>query len=258
MKLKKLIASVVATVLVGTTMAVASITTVSADTIGHAWLIMQDGGGDNVTGVANWNMTDAAGYIDITGNGNYTLSFDIPEGCGAEQIDFLGISTDINIYQQDANEQEIYDEMTFDISSIVVDGTTIQYSKSASADSTNDDGTTYRLSIYDTWSGRNIQDIDNVVACATNITINFTVSGIKGSEDTSDETTTTTTTTTTSDDDETTTTTTSSDDDDDDSDSTTTVSEEDTTSATGDVGVAGVVLVCALTGAGIVATRKRD
>ncbi|MCC8068652.1 MAG: hypothetical protein LIO71_02675 [Ruminococcus sp.] len=211
MNIKKMMASITTLALVGTTMGMFSTLNASADTIGQAWLMMQDGGGDNVTGVSNWSASDAAGAIDIVGNGSYTISFDIPEGCGAEQIDFLGISTDINMYQQDENQVEIYKDMTFDISSIIIDGVEIQYTKSANADGTNDDGATYRLSIYDTWSSRNVQDIDNVVSCSENITINFEVNGLafdapdSGNVTTTalvpgasnDETTTTTTATTT-------------------------------------------------------------
>jgi hypothetical protein len=143
--------------------------------------MMQQGSDD--AGVSNWSATDDAGSIEITGNGAYTISYDIPENCGAEQIDFLGISTDINIYEQNADEVEMYKNMTFDIDSILIDGVEIEYNASSNANGVNDDGSTFRLSIYDTWSKRNVQDIDNVVSCASNITINFTVNGIVGASD---------------------------------------------------------------------------
>jgi len=178
MRLRKTLVGVTVLALMSVNVSMFSNLDASADAIGQAWLLMMSGGGDNITGVANFNVSDLAGYIDITGNGSYTISFDIPEGCGAEQIDFLGISTNINMYYQDDNEVEIYKDMTFDISSIVIDGVEIDYTKSDNADGTNDDDVTYRLSIYDTWSGRDVQDIDNVVSCAENITINFDISGI--------------------------------------------------------------------------------
>ncbi len=181
-----------------------STSTPNGEPIGKVWLLMQDGDPSSKAGVSNWESTDPAGYIEVTGNGSYSLSFDIPEGCGAEQIDFLGLRSDINVYQQNADEVEIYKDMKFEITSIVIDGTTIDYNKSANADGTNDDGATYRLSIYDTWSSRNVTDIDNKVTCASNITINFDVVGIVEDTPTPTETSTTTeepsteTTTTTS------------------------------------------------------------
>ena len=272
MKLKKLLAGVTSAILVGTTMAVTGVcTTASADTIGHAWIMMQDGDPSANAGVSNWNANDPAGSIDITGNGSYTITLNVPDGCGAEQIDFLGISTDINIYQQNAQEAEIYKNMSFNITSITVDGVAIGYSKSGSADGTNDDGSTYRLSIYDTWSSRNVQDIDNKVSCASNVTINFDVTGIV--EDTPNDTTTEAPTTTTagnsssttsgsttsakSDSTTTASSTTSGASSNGDS-TTTTVATEDTNLETGDTGIAGVVLVFTLTAVGAVATRKHD
>jgi hypothetical protein len=279
MRLKKFIASVVATALVGTTFAVTGVTmSASADTIGHAWIIMQDGNPDAGAGVANWNATDGAGSIEITGNGDYSLTLNVPENCGAEQVDFLGISTDINIYEQDATETEIYKDMQFNITSIVADGNNIAYNgPGAGAHGVNDDGATYRLSIYDTWSARNTQDIDNNFSCAEYITINFSVTGIKESStgdtteaggDTTEangDTTSATSASSSSSSDSTTVTTTSASSDSDSSSDDSDDSTDDTVAVgnagqgeTSDAGVAGVVLVFALAGAGAIATRKKD
>lgn len=180
MNIKKFIASVTTLAMVGSAMAVSTMTTASADSYGQAWIMMQQGN-PPAAGVSIWSATDSTA-VDITGNGTYTLSYDIPEGCAAEQIDFLGISTDINVYQQNADEEEMFKNMTFDITSITVDGVEIEYNGSANANGTNDDGATYRLSIYDEWSNRGIKDIDNGVACTSNITITFDVNGIIESE----------------------------------------------------------------------------
>ena len=172
MKLKKIIASIVATSLVGSAFAMTSVTTASADTIGHAWLAFSNGLAQN------WKMEDAGGYIDINGNGSYTLSYDIAPENAAESILFLSISTDINIYQQDATETPLYDEMTFSIDSILVDGVQIAYNgPSAGANNTEDDGSSFRFTIFDEWSSRNIRDIDSQVVNSSNITVNFEVSG---------------------------------------------------------------------------------
>jgi hypothetical protein len=284
MRLKKFIASVVATALVGTTFAVTGATmSASADTIGQAYLIFSNGVANN------WNPTDAGGSIDITGNGSYTISFDIPADQGSDHIEFLGIETNINIYEQDATETEIYKDMTFNVDSITVDGVNVAYTgPSSGTNGTADNGTDYRLSIYDTWSGRGVTDIDASVDCAQNVTISFTVSGIKeassGSSDTESEsstteadsssdsssTTTTTTSSSNSSSDSTTTTTSgssssSSDSSSDDSDSDSDSGSSDETVAVGnagqgetsDAGVASVVLVFALAGASVVATRKK-
>jgi hypothetical protein len=237
MRLRKIIASVVATALVGTTLAVTGVTmSASADTIGQAWIIMQDGNPGAGAGVSNWNATDAAGSISITGNGDYSLTLNVPDGCGAEQVDFLGISTDINIYEQDASETEIYKDMQFNITSIVADGTTIAYNgPGAGAHGTNDDGSTYRLSIYDTWSDRNTQDIDNKFSCAEYITINFTVTGIKDaatdSGDSSTEAATTTAADSSSDSTDAAATTTTAKDGDSSTEATTTTTADDSSSS---------------------------
>ncbi len=266
MKLKKLLAGITSAILVGTTMAVTGVcTTASADTIGHAYIIFSNGLAQN------WKASDPGGSIDITGNGSYTISYDIAPENAAESILFLGIETDINTYQQNAQEVEIYKNMSFNITSITVDGVAINYNKSAGADGTDDNGSNYRLSIYDTWSSRNVQDIDANVVNSSNITINFDVTGIV--EDTPNDTTTEAPTTTTagnsssttsgsttsakSDGTTTASSTTSGASSNGDS-TTTTVATEDTNLETGDAGIAGVVLVFALTAVGAVATRKHD
>lgn len=269
MKLKRFIASIVATALVGTTFAMTSSITASADDIGTAWLCFGNGMAEQ------WDAGALPGSTaTITGNGDYTVSVDLSSEQAAESILILLIQSDINIYGEDANGNKLYDEMTFRVNSISIDGNEIAYSgPSDGADSTNNDGVSYRLNIYNTW-GNNVTDIDANITNTSNITVNFTVSGIKEAQDAPEETE-APAETTTSNSNETTnadggSTTTTSNSSSSNGDTTTTSASnndngvasedatEDTAQPTGDAGVAGIVLVCALAGAGFVATCKKN
>lgn len=159
-------------------------------------------------GVASqWdNDGSLADAVPVTGNGDYTLTIEIPEDGAAESILFFALSSDLNSYQQNADEVEIFKDLTITVNSILVDGEEIEYSQSANALSTNDDGSTYRLSIYDEWSKRNIQDINPLVVNTSSVVVNFTIDGIVGSGEVSatEPTVTTIDTTETSESDETT------------------------------------------------------
>jgi endoglucanase len=129
--------------------------------------------------VSQWDNDGTLGEaVPITGNGDYTVTINIPADGAAESILFFALSSDINSFQQNANEEEIFSNLSMNITSILVDGEEIAYIPSDNALGTNDDGSTYRLSIYDTWSKRNIQDIDANVANTSSIVVNFTIDGI--------------------------------------------------------------------------------
>jgi hypothetical protein len=98
------------------------------------------------------------------------------------------------------------DKMSWDITSIVVDGVEIPYTASENSLVKGNDGSCYRKLIYDNWTGKNVKDIDPNVNNTQSIVINFTISGIKTTEETTVTTTEETTVTTTTE--ETTTTTT--------------------------------------------------
>ena len=129
--------------------------------------------------VSQWEMEgDLADPVPITGNGTYTLTINIPEDGAAESILFLSLGTTLNSFQQNADEEEIFKDMTFTVDSISIDGTEIAYSPSDNALNLEDDGSSYRLSIYDEWSKRDVQDIDPNVVQTNNVTIKFTIDGI--------------------------------------------------------------------------------
>jgi endoglucanase len=116
--------------------------------------------------------------VAVTGNGDYTLTINIPEGSAAQTIEFLALATDLNKYQQNSDEKEIFSNLSITVNSILVDGEEIAYVASDNALDVNDDGSTYRFSIYDSWSARNVQDIDPNVDNTSSIVINFTIDGI--------------------------------------------------------------------------------
>jgi hypothetical protein len=117
--------------------------------------------------------------VAITGNGDYTLTINIPEGYGSSVIEFLGMDSTLNSYQQNYLQQNILDEMTWDITSIVIDGVEVAYTPSENSLIMGNDGSSYRKLIYDNWTGKNVKDIDPEVANTKSIVINFTISGIK-------------------------------------------------------------------------------
>ncbi len=147
--------------------------------------------------VSQWeNDGSLADPVAITGNGSYTLTINIPKDGAASAIEFFALSSDINSYQV-YNNSKIFKDMTLTIDSILVDGVEIQYVASDDALGMENDGKCYRMSIYDTWTARNIQNINPNVANTESVVVNFTIGGIVGGGD-GDTVTTTTTTTTTS------------------------------------------------------------
>lgn len=154
--------------------------------------------------VSQWeNDGTLAQPVAITGNGDYSITIKLPEEGAAESIQFLALSSTLNSFQENSDEEKIMDKLTFTINSISVDGKEIQYVPSKNALGMEDDGACYRMSIYDEWSSRNVQDIDPNVVNTDSVVINFSIDGIVGAEDVPQTTTTsnpddTTTTTTTS------------------------------------------------------------
>lgn len=192
MNIKKILSGVVATALVSTTIAISSTNlTASADTVGNAWLCFTNGISQQ------WNAGELGEAISIEGNGDYTLSVDIPENGGAESILLLLISTDINIYEEDEEGNKIYDDMVLSVNSVLVDGVEVAYTgPSDGAVSTENDGVSYRLNILNTW-GNSVNDIDGNVVNASNVTVNFSVSGLAIDKPVENTTTADTTTSTT-------------------------------------------------------------
>lgn len=176
MNIKKFVAGITTLALMGTTMALGSVFTASADTssnvIGTAYLSFTNGVAEQ------WSAGELGDSVDITGNGDYTLSVDLDENQGSESILLLLISTNINIYAEDGNGNKLYDDMKFTINSISVDGKEIEYTgPSNGAVATENDGISYRYNILNTW-GNSVKDIDGNVVNTSNVTVEFSVSGL--------------------------------------------------------------------------------
>lgn len=274
MKLKKFIASIVATALVGTTMAITS--AIGASAVPETYTAVLNG---TVGSTSLWDSS--APSCTINGDGDYSLTFPLNEatkseaGTGALILEI----PDINIYDIVGEGATLADTgIVLSVNSITVDGNAVAYNgPSDGAYRTGDNGTCIRLNIYNVWGGNDVQDIDFNFEAEKDVTINFNVSGLsaaiqKANGGGEEETTTAASDDTTKADDTTkkddttkadgTTkkgdTTTKKDETTKSNGDGTTVAQEDTTTATGDAGIAGIVLVCALTGAGVVASRKKD
>ncbi len=146
----------------------------------------------SIGGVAQWSAGEwETETATITTDGSYSTSVVIPDP-GSETIDFLMLTTDINAY---AFVEEGGDPLTEGTANITIDsikiirvGTetedTIQYNgPSANALFLNDDGSTLRVNILNTWApAQYTEDIDTTVdgglAVGDTLVVNFTVSGI--------------------------------------------------------------------------------
>ena len=152
-----------------------------------------------------WNIDDA-GQIPakVTGNGQYTASFQITEGDGTGSIECLILDTDINAYAYapEGTSDPLTDcGIMITIDSITIDGVELAYTgPTDGAYRLSDNGSTIRLNILNTWSSPKISDIDaSEISWTDTLSVTFTVSGLPGGEvvTTTESTTTTTTTTTT-------------------------------------------------------------
>jgi hypothetical protein len=290
MKLKRFIASIVATALVGTTVAMTS--ALDASAVADTYTATLQG---QLVDTGFWNGD--ASTVQVTGDGSYSVSLTY-NGVDAEVTSescCLILTLDFNVYDVSTNGVLSETGIVIDINSVDCDGTSLNYSGTSSNDKAyrvDDDGKSIRHNIFNSWGGA-AQDVSDItvpfsVTSGSVVTVNFTVSGLNDAitkakelagEDTSDssddntntdgttnsdgssDTTTTSAATTTSADTTTTGASTTKSDSDSNSDSDSDsgeVAQEETANATSDSGVAGIVLVCALAGAGLVATRKRD
>lgn len=146
----------------------------------------------SIGGVAQWSAGEwETKTATITADGSYSTSVVIPDP-GSETIDFLMLTTDINAY---AFVEEGGDPLTEGTANITIDsieivrvGTeavdTIQYNgPSEHSLFLNDDGSTFRVNILNTWAAAQAtSDIDTTVdgglAVGDKLVVNFTVSGI--------------------------------------------------------------------------------
>lgn len=138
----------------------------------------------------------------ITGDGEYSCSYQIPEGDGTGSIECLILDSDINAYQffeENYTGKDVANDcgVKFEIQSITLDGVEIDYANTASM-CTGNDGVSLRKNILNTWTTPKISDIDgSEITLTSELVINFKVSGIGGGEITTTESTTTSETTTT-------------------------------------------------------------
>lgn len=198
-----------------------------------------------------WKAGDLAGSTDatITGDGQYTVTAKLAEATGS--IELILISTDIDVFAYGDGSGLAGSGLNLTVDSVKVDGNAIAYNgPSEGAFTTNDDGTTLRMNILNTW-GNSVSDIASTAA-ESEISVTFTITGLgtTASVDTTAAATTTTTTAAAAG-----TTTTAA--------ATTTTAAATTTTAAdgaaaGDAGVAVVAATLALAGAAAFAARKKD
>ena len=203
-------------------------------------------------GNTQWKSGELAGSTDatITGDGQYTVTAKLKEATAS--IELILISTDIDVFAYGDGTGLAGSGLNLKVDSVKVDGNAIAYNgPSEGAFTTNDDGTTLRMNILNTW-GNSVSDIASTTA-ESEISVTFTITGL-GTTASADTTAAATTTTTSA---AAATTTTSAA-----AGTTTTAAATTTTAAAGaaagDAGVAVVVATLALAGAAAFAARKKD
>lgn len=165
MSFKKVCATVMACALALGTMAM----TASADDSYEAFLMFSAGDGQEGAG-GHWTYGAAANAGDtvITGNGQYTVSYTMPEDNGAEQIDLILVQTSI-----------LDEAVTLTVNSITVGDTSVGYYGASDGALVMEGTDGLRVNIYNTW-GNDVTDIDNVVEVpgGATVSVTFTVAGL--------------------------------------------------------------------------------
>lgn len=246
MRMKNIFTAMAACAVAVSSLAVSAFTTSAEDAIGSAYLCFTNGVCEQ------WNAGDlpSGEAVEITGNGQYTVAV---EATASESILLMLIQTDINIYTEDEAGNLIYEDMVLTVDSVVINGTEIAYTgPSEGAVSTADNGTDYRLNIYNIW-GNSVEDINGAVVNEGLIEVTFTVSGL--AEDAPAET---PEESTPAADDDADTTTAAADADDDTATTTTTKAAGATGSTnTGDAGVGLALAGLAIAGAAAFVTKRK-
>lgn len=121
----------------------------------------------------------AAPTVQVTGDGSYSLQFDIEQPTEAKDgTGAIIISTDINAFDFDDEGNIENTGIKIAVDSVEVDGNPIEYKgPSAGAYALNDDGKTIRLNIYNVW-GNDVPDIDFNFTVENSVKVNFTVDGL--------------------------------------------------------------------------------
>ncbi|MCD7957986.1 MAG: cellulase family glycosylhydrolase [Ruminococcus sp.] len=201
--------------------------TTSGDPVGNAYLIGSFGTAEN------WAADgDSITSASVTGDGTYTVSWDLEEATSTGSSWFLAVQID-PAGEADTFTTDTFEDLEVTLDSVTVDGVAIEDLSTAYINTRyyESNGVT-RIYLHDDWTKTGAEVLDDM-DIESNITVTFTISGT-GIEASSDTTTTTTTTTTTetTDTDETTTTTTTTNTDDTTTTTTTTTTDTDATTTT--------------------------
>ncbi len=160
-----------------------------------AWLSMSAGGfgygGNSEEGTPD-NDT-ALTMPTIEEDGTYEASITIPSGQGSASIECLYLSTNINGYAYTKSGGDILKDTVI---SLTVDSITLTHADGTSSDiayngpsdnafAKENNGTDYRVNIYNTW-GTSVKDINNDLSASPmgdgdTLTVKFTITGLADS-----------------------------------------------------------------------------
>ena len=169
MKMRKIIAAVAAAAMSISMLAISA----SAEKKDSYTAVLCVSAGSN----QQWKSGELAGSTDatITGNGTYTVTAKMAAATGS--IELILISTDIDVYAYGDGSGLAGSGLGLTVDSVKVDGTAINYTgPSDGAFTTNDDGTTLRMNILNTW-GNSVSDIASTTV-ENEISVTFTISGL--------------------------------------------------------------------------------
>lgn len=167
--------------------------TTSGDSVGNAYLIGSFGTTEN------WAADgDSITSASVTGDGIYTVSWDLEEATSTGSSWFLAVQID-PAGEADTFTTDTFKDLEVTLDSVTVDGVAIEDLSTAYINTRyyESAGVT-RIYLHDDWTKTGAEVLDDM-DIESNITVTFTISGtgIKASSDTTTTTTETTTTTTT-------------------------------------------------------------
>ena len=173
MKMRNMIAAVAAMAL--SAVAVAAMPASAADAVGNARFIGQIGAEQS------WDAGDLAGNpgVDITGNGTYTVTWDVTGGTDTLQFLAVVISP---VGEAENFTTDTFENLAVSVNSVSIDGAPVEgYAASASAINTayyeNGAGVT-RIYLHDDWAGTGTADLPSATNITSSVAVTFTVSGL--------------------------------------------------------------------------------
>lgn len=173
MKMRNMIAAVAAMAL--SAVAVAAMPASAADAVGNARFIGQIGAEQS------WDAGDLAGNpgVDITGNGTYTVTWDVTGGTDTLQFLAVVISP---VGETENFTTDTFENLAVSVNSVSIDGAPVEgYTASASAINTayyeNGPGVT-RIYLHDDWAGTGTADLPSATNITSSVAVTFTVSGL--------------------------------------------------------------------------------